>query len=158
MLPSITTFSRATGEVGVAAGDEGRLEATRYRRWPVFALGAVAVVGLAVFLLVRPSRDSAPPATTGTPSGATKAAAIAGGRQEPAGNPGQVAPALPSGVDGGVAPPAVAGASVAAKPMQAPPPAVAGAPLGKKPARAAQPRHPPASKSSKSANEWLFLH
>jgi serine/threonine-protein kinase len=160
--PSITTFSRATGEVRAEAIDEAPMEATRHRRWPVFAVGAAAVAGLALFLLVRPSHNSAPSATIDTPNVATKAAAITGlpSRPEPTGSPGQMAPVPPSGVDAGAAPPAVAG--VAAKPNPvAKPAAVAGVSPGRrpaKPARAAEPRHPPASKSSESGSQWLFLH
>jgi Serine/threonine protein kinase len=111
---AMTTLSRATGEVGVAPSDDGLLGATGKRRWPLFALGGVAVVGLALFLLVRPSHDSAPRATTGTTSVAAPAAAVAGpappARQEPPGNAGSMA-ALPSRADGGMAPPVAAGAS-----------------------------------------------
>jgi serine/threonine-protein kinase len=159
---SITTFSRATGEVGAAASDDVLLQATRTRRWPLFAIGGAAVAGLVLFLLVGPSHNSAPAAPTGTPSVASKAAASVGAplAQEPTGNPGQVAPALPSKVDSGVAPPALAGASVANEPIQiAKPPAVAGAPTrAKKPAHAAEPHRPPASNGGKSENQWLLLH
>jgi serine/threonine-protein kinase len=163
---SITTFSRATGEIGTAAVEEARLQATRHRRWPVIALGAVAVTGLALFLLVKPSHNPAPAATIDTPSVATKASAIAGAslRQESMGNPAQIAPAPPSGVDAGAVPPALAGASATAKPTQVAmppavaPPAVAGVPRHAKPARAAEPRHSPASRGEKPENQWLFLH
>jgi serine/threonine-protein kinase len=64
--PSITTFSRATGEVGTAASDDVLLQASRTRRWPIFAIGGAAVAGLALFLLVRPSHESAPRPTPGT--------------------------------------------------------------------------------------------
>jgi hypothetical protein len=64
--PAITTFSRATGEVGESSSDDVLLEATRTRRWPIFAIGGAAVAGLALFLLVRPSHESAPRATPGT--------------------------------------------------------------------------------------------
>jgi serine/threonine-protein kinase len=64
--PSITTFSRATGEVGVAASDDMLLQASRTRRWPIFAIGGAAVAGLALFLLVRPSHESAARPTPGT--------------------------------------------------------------------------------------------
>ncbi len=137
------------------------LEVTRHRRWPIFGLGAMAVAGLALFLLVRPSHIAAPPAATDTPSVASKASAITGAplRQEPMGNPAPVAPAPPSGVDGGAAPPAVAGAAVPAKPSAGEVPhAVAGVPPHPKRTRAAEPRHPPASNSSNSGNQWLFLH
>jgi serine/threonine protein kinase len=57
---SITTFSRATGEIGTETSDDMLPAARLGRRWPFFALGAVAVAGLAFFLLVRPSHDSLP--------------------------------------------------------------------------------------------------
>jgi serine/threonine-protein kinase len=63
-VQSITTFSRATGEVAEAAGDDALLAAARHRRWPFFAVGGGAVFGLVLFLLVRPSHDSAPPQPT----------------------------------------------------------------------------------------------
>jgi serine/threonine-protein kinase len=161
-VPSITTFSRATGEVGAAASDDMLLQASRTRRWPIFAVGGAAVAGLVLFLLVGTSHKSAPPATTGTPGVASKAAASVGApfHTEPTGNPAQVAPALPSRADSGVAPPAVTGASVASKPMQeAKPPAVAGVPSGtKKPARAAGSHRSPTSKSGESEKQWLLLH
>jgi serine/threonine-protein kinase len=116
-VQSITTFSRATGEVGAGGSDDVLLQASRTRRWPVFVIGGAAVAGLVLFLLVRPSHNSAPPAPTGTSRVATGAAAIAGVPvpQAPTGNPGQVAPVPPSGVDSGVAPPGSAGALPASK-------------------------------------------
>jgi hypothetical protein len=138
------------------------LQASRTRRWPIFAVGGAAVAGLVPFLLVGTSQESAPPAATGTSGVATRAAAIAGTPppQEPAGNPSQVAPALPSRDDSGVLPPAVAGPPVASEPVRvAKPPAVAGvAPGTKKRAHAAEPHYPPACKSEKSESRWLLLH
>ena len=64
--PSITTFSHATGEMGTAASDDVLLQASRTRRWPIFAIGGAAVAGLALFLLVRPSHESAPRPTPAT--------------------------------------------------------------------------------------------
>ena len=64
-VQAVTTFSRATGEVGAAAGDDVLLAATRPRRWPFFALGGGAAAGLVIFLLLRsPSHDSSPPRPT----------------------------------------------------------------------------------------------
>jgi serine/threonine-protein kinase len=82
-VPSITTFSRATGEVGPAASDDVLLQASRTRRWPIFAIGGAAVAGLALFLLVRPSHESAPRPTPGTlrvevPDAAVARAAVGG--------------------------------------------------------------------------------
>ena len=65
VLPPVTTFSRATGEVGVAASDDVLLAVTRPRRWPFFALGGGTAAGLVIFLLLRsPSHDSSPPRPT----------------------------------------------------------------------------------------------
>ena len=58
-----TTLSRASGEIG-AASDEAPLAVTRRRRWPYFAFGGVAVTGLALFLLARPSHDARPTLST----------------------------------------------------------------------------------------------
>ncbi len=63
-----TTLSRATGEVGESPEtEEEMLAVTRNRRWPAFALGAVAILAIAMLLMLRPKRDSAtrPIADTG---------------------------------------------------------------------------------------------
>ena len=77
-LPAITTFSRATGELGAEASDEALQAAARPLRWIPFTVGGVAVVGLALFLLLRPSRDSASRTMTGATSGTTPAATAPG--------------------------------------------------------------------------------
>ena len=107
-----TTFSRATGELSVPANGDGHLTVTRGRRWPLLVLGAGALSGLALFLLVRPSHDFAPRRTSGTLRIAATDARVAGPAvtrpEEPAGDDGRAA-VLPSRADGGLAPPAVAG-------------------------------------------------
>ena len=65
--PAITTFSRATGEVGPLTDDEVPLTLARTRRWPFVALGGLVGAGLALFLLVRPSHDPDPRAAAGAP-------------------------------------------------------------------------------------------
>jgi serine/threonine-protein kinase len=80
--PAVTTFSRATGEVGVSASDEALPTVARHRRWPVLALGGLAVVGLALFLLVRPSHRP-------TPREATSNAGVAVPAAHPAAPPPQ---------------------------------------------------------------------
>jgi len=156
---AITTFSRATGEVGAASGDDVLLEASRSRRWPIFAVGGVAAAGLVLFLLVRPSHNSAPPVTTSATRAAASVGPVAPSQQEPTGNPSPVAPTLPTGLDGGVTPPVAAGTSVATKPVQVTvPPTVAGVPPSTKPAHAAKQRHPSTTKDKESGNQWLELH
>jgi hypothetical protein len=63
--PAVTTFSRATGEVGTLADDEAPLALARTRRWPFVALGGLVGAGLALFLLVRPSHAPRQRAATG---------------------------------------------------------------------------------------------
>ena len=133
----ITTFSRATGEVGVAVSDDGLLAAARPRRWPFFAFGAMAVAGLARFLLVRPSHDSAPRPTRSTV--VATAAGVAGPVVAAPPDAGPVA-VLPSRADGGAAPPAVAGARSDTKPARAAAVAASAAPLGRRHANVQTPR------------------
>jgi len=158
--PAITTFSRVTGEVGAEVSDDVLLAATRTRRWPFFALGGAAV-GLALFLIVRPSHDSAPRAPIGTPGVAATAAAVADpalpARQEPRGNAAGV---LPSRPDGGVAAPAVAGVPAVGKSAhpEAPPAADEARPAGKRARVAAGQTSPkPAGKKRRSDDQW-FVH
>jgi serine/threonine-protein kinase len=110
-----TTFSRSSGEVEAAGSDDALVAATPSRRWVPFAIGGVAVAGLALFLLVRPGQSSAPPTTTSASSGVALPAAVvepvvpAG--QEEAGNAGLVA--LPTKTDAGATSSALAGAAPA---------------------------------------------
>jgi serine/threonine-protein kinase len=71
--PAVTTFSRATGEVGTLADDDAPLALARTRRWPFVALGGLVGAGLALFLLVRPSQVPAPRAAAGAPAVAVSA-------------------------------------------------------------------------------------
>jgi serine/threonine protein kinase len=65
-----TTFSRATGEIGQAAETDKPLVATtRNRRWPVVALGGLALLGGAMLILLRPSHESPPRPMTGAATG-----------------------------------------------------------------------------------------
>jgi serine/threonine-protein kinase len=163
--PTITTLSRATGELGAEASDDVLLAGTRTKRWPLFAVGGAAVAGLALFLLMRPSHDSAPRAKTGATSVAATAAGVAGlgpvVRHEPPTSTGPAAPAVvPSKADGGAAAPAAAGAPVGAKSTQAAVPPVAdGAQSARKRARAAagQTKPTPATKKKRSDDQW-FVH
>jgi serine/threonine protein kinase len=101
-LPASTTFSRATGEIGEADSDENMMRATRSRRWPFFVVGSAAVVGLAIFLLARPSHTPAPRATTRPASPVASPA-------EPVSLEPPASPAVVPGTpDAGLATPAVA--------------------------------------------------
>jgi hypothetical protein len=71
---AVTTFSRATGEVGVSTDDEVLPTVARHRRWPLVALGGLVGIGLALFLLLRPGHGPTPPELTGTTSVAVPAA------------------------------------------------------------------------------------
>ena len=155
-VPAITTFSRATGEVGVGASDDVLLEATRNRRWPFFAFGAVALAGLALFLLVRPSHDSAPRPTPSALRLVATDAGVAGrvvpARQERPRDAGLLAPVVVhSRADGGVAP-------VTRPPHAVVPRAVAGASPGPGRERAEAKHRPPAAKRGNSEDQWLLVH
>jgi hypothetical protein len=99
-VQAITTLSRATGEAGPAESEDVRLTAVRNRRWPLFALGAGAAAGLAIFLWVR-SPDSVTGATPGTLRVAAADAAIAG--SVVTARPDAGALAVPGRADGGAA-------------------------------------------------------
>ena len=72
-----TTFSRASAEVGVQADDEVPIAVARNRRWPIVALGALALGGLALLLLARPSEHIGPRTTTGASGPETTAGPLA---------------------------------------------------------------------------------
>jgi len=157
-----TTFSRASGEVGVHSDDEVPLAVTRHRRWPIVAFGALVLAGLALFLLARPSENASPRTATGTPRVATAAANAGPVPRDPTGNPGQLAFAQPNAADAGVAPPAVAGASVATKPQVVRSPVGAGVPPARSPparrrilASKSQTSPLPTTKKERSEEPWL---
>jgi serine/threonine-protein kinase len=162
-IQSITTLSRATGEAGASAGDDVLLQATRNRRWPLFAIGAGAVAGLALFLLARPSHDLAPPPTPGTLAAADAAVAgpAAPARQELARDAGSAVRVVLHGrPDGGAVPHTVTRTQpVGMSARAALPPAVAGASPARKPTHAAarQRSAPPAIKKDRSEDQW-FVH
>ena len=145
-LPASTTFSRSTGEVETEASDGSLLAAASPRRWVPFAVGGMALVGVALFLLVRPGHDSAPGATTGTTSAVTKVAeAPAGAAPTALAIPAPVAPVAPAvrpfiGADAGAAPPAAVERPPITKPARAP--AHRTGPL-------------PTTKNGRSAEAWL---
>jgi len=60
---TVTTLSRATGESELAPEDasiDAEWESVRSKRWPIFAVFGAVVVGLALFLVLRPSGSPAP--------------------------------------------------------------------------------------------------
>ena len=96
--PSKTTFSHATGEVRAADGEDVLLQASRTPRWPLYAGGGTAAVGLMLFLLLRPSHEVAPQATPATakvaaPEPAAVAAVLPALQQAPR-DAGVVAPVV----------------------------------------------------------------
>ena len=144
-LPARTTFSRATGEVGVEASDEALLAAARSQRRMPFVVGGVALVGLAIFLLLRPGHVSAPRATASTTSDTTVAAPVSGsGAPAAVVVPEKLEPIAP------VAPSIKADAKVS-------PPALEGKPSATKEARATARRTGslPTTKKGRSEERWL---
>ncbi len=116
VLPN-TTFSRSTGEVEASDSDDALVAAARSRRRMFFAVGTVgcvALTGLVLFLLVRPSHDSSPRKATSASS--VVATPVAGAEpvvpapQEQLGNAGLVG--LPTRADSGVGPSALAGTAI----------------------------------------------
>jgi eukaryotic-like serine/threonine-protein kinase len=91
--PSVTTFSRATGEVGVSTEDEVLPAVARHSRWPLVALGGLVGMGLAIFLLVRPGHD--PPSREATSNAGVAAPAAHSAAPRPA-PPQQVAAPVPA--------------------------------------------------------------
>jgi eukaryotic-like serine/threonine-protein kinase len=112
-LPAATTFSRATGEVAAARSDELLAAIKGPRRWPLAAIGGVAVAGLAIFLLTRPGQDSLPRAVPV----AEPARAVAPVQQA---TPQPSLPAvLPTKPDAGLPPPAMVETPPVPKPERA---------------------------------------
>ena len=145
--PAVTTFSRATGEMRAPASDEAPLAVARSRRWPLVALGGLVGVGLAIFLLMRPSQDAAlraGPAATSTIPAAHPASAPTLPRE------GAVSPSVsPSLPDAGVAAPSSAAASPIRKPSAAAPGAARALPTGERSSR-----RPVRTKKS-AEDEWV---
>jgi hypothetical protein len=136
-VPSITTFSRATGEVGTTAGDDVLLQASRTRRWPIFAVAGAAVAGLVLVLLVRPSHESA-----ARPTPATLRVEVADA-------------AAARGANGGAAPTELTRAPSAARPPDAGVPSVVNGvrPSPKRRVRASA--TPPPIDNRKTENPWV---
>ena len=118
--PSKTTFSHATGEIKAADDDDMLLQASRTPRWPLYAGGGAAAVGLMLFLLLRPSHEAAPQATPATAKvaapGPAVVAAVLPARQEAPRDAGMAAPVvLPSRAASGTAAAVVTEARPSAK-------------------------------------------
>jgi serine/threonine-protein kinase len=153
--PAITTLSRATGEAGSADLDDTQLIATRNRLWPLFAFGAVAVAGLALFLWVRASPDSAAGMPAGTLAAADAASAGLVGTARP--DTGLLA-VLPIRADGGVAPQVVTRVPTVEKPPHlVAPRGAAGARPTTKPAQAAarQTNPTPTTRPRRVEDPWV---
>jgi hypothetical protein len=104
--PSKTTLSEAASEAKAADGEDMLLQASRTPRWPLYAGGGAAAVGLMLFLLLRPSHEAAPQATPATLKVAAPepavVAAVLPARQEAPRDAGMAAPVvLPSQVASG---------------------------------------------------------
>jgi serine/threonine-protein kinase len=150
--PAVTTFSRATGEIGVTASDEELPKVARHRRWPLLALGGLAVMGLALFLLVRPSRGLAPRDATGSTDVAIPAAARPATPQPPPQQGAVAVPVLLGVPDAGAAAAPSATASPTRNPSSAAS-AAARAASAAKPSPPAPERRHQASKK-KADDEW----
>jgi serine/threonine-protein kinase len=150
--PSVTTFSRATGEVGVAASDEALPTVARHRRWPLVALGGLAVMGLALFLLVRPSHGPTPRDATGNTGVAAPAATRPATPQPPSREGVAAVPVLPGVPDAGAAAAPSATASPTRKPSSAAPAAARAASVANPSPPAPERRHQVSKK--KADDEW----
>jgi predicted Ser/Thr protein kinase len=148
--PSVTTFSRATGEVGVSTDDEVLPTVARHRRWPLVALGGLVGMGLAIFLLVRPGHGPASREATSNAGVAVPAAPPAAPPPPP---PQQVAapvPALLAVPDAGAAAAPSATAPPIGKPSSVAPTA---APAAARPSPSGSERRHQVSKK-KADDEW----
>ena len=151
--PAVTTFSRATGEVGVSASDEALPTVARHRRWPVLALGGLAVVGLALFLLVRPSHRPTPGEVTGSTGVAVPAASAAhSATPQPPSQQGAAVSVPPSVPDAGAAAVSSATAPPTRKPLSAASAAARTASAAKSSPPATERRHQVGKK--KADDEW----
>jgi serine/threonine-protein kinase len=153
--PAVTTFSRATGEVGTLADDEAPLALARTRRWPFVAFGGLVGAGLALFLLVRPIHAPTPTAATGAAGLAPPAArSLAAPAPQP---PPRVAPApvaftVPDA--GAATAPATAVQPRRARP--APAPGAARTASAAKPSPATEEHRRQVSKKRSAEDEWIL--
>jgi serine/threonine-protein kinase len=157
--PSLTTFSRATGEVELSAVDEPAPALARTRRWPLVALGGLGAAGLALVLLLRPSHDPTPRAATSSPGVGVPGAQVTGA---PAPHLLRREGAAPATVLLGVPD---AGAAVVPSPVAhsaRTPSTAAGAPGAARTASAAKPPHPTTaerrhqvSKKQSAEDDWV---
>jgi serine/threonine-protein kinase len=148
-----TTFSRATGEVGASANDEALPTVARRWRWPLVALGGLVAMGLALFLLVRPSHGPIPPEVTGGAGVAVPAAAAARpAAPQPQPREGAAAPAFLGVPDASAAAAPSAAVAPASKPSSAAPAAVRAASAAKPSPPATERRHQGSKK--KADDEW----
>jgi len=150
--PAVTTFSRATGEIGVAASDEELPTVARHRPWPLLALGGLAVMGLALFLLVRPSHGPAPRDLTGSTGVAVPAAARPATPQPPPQQGAVAVPVLLGVSDAGAAAAPSATASPTRNPSSAASAAARTASAAKSSPPATERRHQVGKK--KADDEW----
>jgi serine/threonine-protein kinase len=143
--PAVTTFSRATGEVGTLADEEAPLALARTRRWPFVALGGLVGAGLALFLLVRPSHVPAPPSAPGAAGLAPPAArALAA--------PAPVALAAPDA--GAATAPAATAQPRRERPATAP--GAARTASATKPSPATEEHRRPVSKKRSAEDDWIL--
>ena len=155
--PAVTTFSRATGEIGTLADDEAPLALARTRRWPFVALGGLVGAGLALFLLVRPSHAPAPRAAANAPDVAVPAAhsPTAPAPQPPTQRGMAPPPILLAVPDAGTA----TAPSAAAQPARQRPATVPGAARtasAAKPSPATEEHRRPVSKKRSAEDEWIL--
>jgi serine/threonine-protein kinase len=153
--PAVTTFSRATGEVGTLADDEAPLALARTRRWPFVAIGGLVGAGLALFLLVRPSHAPTPTAATGAAGLAPPAArSLAAPASQP---PPRVAPApVALAVPDAGAPAAPSAAAQPARQRPATAPGAARAASAAKPSPAPTEHRRQVSKKRSAEDEWIL--
>jgi serine/threonine-protein kinase len=153
--PAVTTFSRATGEVGTLADDEAPLALARTRRWPFVALGGLVGAGLALFLLVRPSHVPAPPPAPGAAGlapPAARAPAAPAPQAPPRVAPAPVALAVPDA--GAATAPAAAAQPARQRPATAP--GAARTASAAKPAPAPTEHRRQVSKKRSAEDEWVL--
>jgi serine/threonine-protein kinase len=144
-LPADTTFSRTSGEVRVVASDEAIASAPPPRRWPFFALAALALVGAALFALLRPGHGTARREAMGL----SPVSAMPG----PSASPPPAAPQDPPAPIAAKIPPPLLNRPDAGTP----PRALGGSPPSSKRSRSAsrQPSTLPPPQHRRSEDEWV---